>query len=177
MPHEEGLGGTIPIGMSMRTFLSRSLICVAAVLVASTGVAGPLEGRWKLVEQTYGEGRSDTLELRKPLRLEFVRQGSELVGWSWLSESSHERGRWPSLLTGEGRVRIEKIDIPPDEDRVRARYSATTDSDDRVRLDFVEEYDVGDDRKSLTGTVTISLVRDGRPAGSYVVRRRFVREP
>jgi len=153
------------------------LICIAALLVASIAHAGPLEGRWKLVEQTYGEGQSDTLDVRKPLRLEFIRQGSELVGWTWSSESSHEIVRWPSLLTGEGRVRIEQIDIAPGEDRVRTRYSATMDSDDRVRIDFVEDYSVGDDRKTLTGTVTISLVRDGRPAGSYVVRRRFVREP
>ena len=150
---------------------------MAAVLLTSMAVAGPLEGRWKLVEQTYGEGRSGAVDLRKPSRLEFVRQGGGLVGWTWSSESGHEIVRWPSLPTGEGRVRIEKIDIAPDEDRVRAQYSATTDSDDRVRLDFVEEYSVGDDRKTLTGTVIISLVRDGRPAGSHVVHRRFVREP
>ena len=161
----------------MRGAFSSSLICIVAVLFAAAAVAGPLEGRWKLVEQTYGEGRSDTLDLRKPLRLEFVRQGGGLVGWTWSSESGREVSRWPSLLTGEGRVRIEKIDLPSDEDRVRARYSVTTESDDRVKLDFVEEYSVGEDRKTLTGTVTVSLVRDGRPAGSYLVRRGFVREP
>ena len=88
----------------MRGSFSSSLICIAAVLVVSTAVAGPLEGRWKLVEQTYGEGRFDTVDLRRPLRLEFVRQGSELVGRTWFGESGDEVRRWPSLPALAGRA-------------------------------------------------------------------------
>jgi hypothetical protein len=152
-------------------------ISAAVLLVATTALAGSLEGRWRLVEQTHGEGRFDTVDLGPPLRLEFVRQGSELVGRTRDGTSGEQVRRWPALRADEGTLRVDSVEFSRGEDSVRARYSVTTGADDRVRLDFVESYRVGRDARTLTGTVTVSLVRDGVPGGSYVVRRRFEREP
>jgi hypothetical protein len=147
------------------------------MLAVSAAAAGPLEGRWTLVEQFVGEGHGGTPDLRRPTGLAFVREGSALVGHTWFGDSGADALRWPALPTDEGRVRVGAIDVSPGEDRVRATYEVTTDADARVRLEIVEEYRVDEARGTLTGTATISLVRDGQPGGSTVVRRRFVRQP
>jgi hypothetical protein len=159
--------------------LARTITTVAAILLLGIGVAGagPLEGRWLLVEQTYGSGSSNLVEDEKPLRLEFFREGNHLAARAWFGDGSGGLLQWPSLLTGDGaEVRLEEIVIAPSEDRVRARYRTEPAPGEETGLEIVEEYRVSDDGKTLIGTVTVSLVRAGEPGGSYVLHRRFERE-
>lgn len=141
-------------------------------------MAGTLEGRWLLVEQTYGSGRSNLVKDEEPLRLEFFREGGGLVARAWFGDGSDGVMPWPSLLTGDGAdVRVEAIVIASRENHVRARYRTAPAPGEETALEIVEEYRVDEDGKSLTGTVTVSAVRAGEPGGSYVLHRRFEREP
>jgi hypothetical protein len=159
----------------MRTITTVATILLLGVAVAS---AGTLEGRWLLVEQTYGSGRSNLVEEKEPLRLEFFREGDRLVGRAWFGDGSAGVMRWPSLLTGDAAaVHVEEIVIAPREDRVRARYRTEPAPGEETALEIVEAYRVGDDGKTLTGTVTVSQTRAGETGGSYVLHRRFEREP
>jgi hypothetical protein len=152
------------------------LAVAAAWGVASAG--GPLEGRWLLVEQSYGSAGSDMLEGEPPLRLEFAREGGRLAGRVWIEDGTSERSPWPSALDGEdAAVRIDDVVVAPDEDGVRARYRIEHASGDVADVEIVEEYRVDDDGDTLSGTVTVTSIRDGERRGSYVLHRRFVREP
>jgi len=160
--------------------LTRTIMAVAAVLLLGVGVAsaGPLEGRWLLVEQTYGSGSSNLVKDQEPLRLEFFREGERLAARAWFGDGSGGLLPWPSLLTGDGaEVRVEEVVIAPREDSVLARYRTEPAPGEETALEIVEEYRVGDDGKTLTGTVTVSLSRAGEPGGSYVLYRRFERGP
>jgi hypothetical protein len=166
-------------GIPMKV-LVRTVTTVAAMLLLGVGMtsAGSLEGRWLLVEQTYGSGGSNLIKDEAPLRLEFFREGKRLAARAWFGDGSSGLLPWPSLLTGDGaEVRVEEIVIAPREDSVRARYRTEPAPGEETALWIVEEYRVDDDGKALTGTVTVSLSRAGEPGGSYVLHRRFEREP
>jgi hypothetical protein len=160
--------------------LAKTITTVTAILLLGIGMAGagPLEGRWLLVEQTYGSGGSNLIKDEEPLRLEFSREGDHLAARAWFGDGSGGLLQWPSLLTGDGaEVHVEEFVIAPREDRVRVRYRTEPDPREKTGLEIVEEYHVGDDGNTLTGTVTVSLVRAGESGGSYVLHRRFEREP
>jgi hypothetical protein len=44
-------------------------------------------------------------------------------------------------------------------------------------LEVVEEYRVAEGGRYLEGSVRVAFVRDGEARGSYVLHRRFEREP
>lgn len=160
--------------------LARTITTVATILLVGIGVtsAGTLEGRWLLVEQTYGSGRSNLVKDEEPLRLEFFREGDRLAARAWFGDGSAGLLQWPSLLTGDSAdVRVEEIVIAPRENHVRARYRTEPAPGEETALEIVEEYRVSDDGKTLTGTVTVSQMRAGETGGSYVLHRRFEREP
>ncbi len=154
---------------------------ILAVLALSVAAAGPvegadtLEGRWLLDKQTYGSGKANQAQVPKPLRMEFYREGERLVGRIWFGGRSAESVRWPSL--GQAPVRSEEVVVSPAGDRVRVRYRSESAPGADVVLEITEEYRVTDGGTALSGTVTVALLRGGKPGGSYVLQRRFRREP
>lgn len=62
-------------------------------------------------------------------------------------------------------------------DRVRVEYDFEPNPDDDLVLEIVEEYRVVDDGRALEGRVRVAFVRAGEPRGSYVLHRRFERQP
>ncbi len=156
----------------------RSILAVAVVSAAALGsVAGgdSLEGRWLLEQQTYGSGKGHQAQVAKPLRMEFYRKGGELAGRIWFGERSADAVPWPSLV--QAKIRSQQVDFSPAEDRVRARYRAESAPGEDVVLEITEEYRVTDGGTALSGTVTVAILRAGKPGGSYVLERRFRREP
>jgi len=141
--------------------------------------ADTLAGRWVLVEQHYGKGQANQAPAENRVRLEFSLEGGQFAGRIWAGESATGAERWPVLaVDGESpEPRIEEITPDPRLNRVRAVYTVEPARDGDTVLRVTEEYWITDDGKSLTGTVTVSLVRAGQPRGSYVLHRRFEREP
>jgi hypothetical protein len=157
-----------------------TIAVVGAVLLLGVGVtsAGPLEGQWRLVTQTYGSGKSNLVGDDEPLRLEFFREGSRLAARAWFGDGGKRVFSWPSLLTDDGaEVSLEEFVLAPQEDGIRVRYRTEPASAEETAVEIVEEYRVGDDGETLTGTVTVSRLREGGVGGSYVLHRRFEREP
>ncbi len=156
----------------------RSILAVAVLSVAAAGPvngADTLEGRWLLEKQSYGSGRSNQAQPDKPLLIEFYREGEGLAGRIWFGGRSGESVRWPSL--GQAPVRSEEVVVSPAEDRVRVRYRTESAPEAEVVLEVTEEYRVTDGGAALSGTVTVAVLRGGKPAGSYVLQRRFRKEP
>ncbi len=156
----------------------RSILVVLVLSVAAAGLvegADTLEGRWLLEKQSYGSGKANQAPVREPLRMEFYREGEDLVGRIWFGGRSAESVRWPSL--GQAPVRSEEVVVSPAEDRVRVRYRTPSSPGADVVLEITEEYHVTDGGTALSGTVTVALLRGGKPGGSYVLLRRFRREP
>jgi hypothetical protein len=148
------------------------------LLGVSVASAGPLEGQWRLVEQTYGSGLSNLVVNEPPLRLEFYREGGRLAARAWFGQDTERVFAWPSLLADDGpAVSLEEYVVTPQEDGVRVRYRTEPASAEETALEFVEEYNVTDDGKTLVGTVTVSRLHPGEEGGSYVLHRRFEREP
>ncbi len=156
----------------------RSILAVAVLSVAAAGPlegADSLEGRWLLEKQSYGSGKANQAHVAKPLRMEFYREGETLAGRIWFGGHHADAVPWPSLL--QAPVRSEEVVVSPAEDRVRARYRTESAPGADVVLEITEEYRVTDGGTVLSGTVTVSLLRGGKPGGSYVLQRRFRREP
>ncbi len=155
----------------------RSILASALLSVAAVGAlqAGPLEGRWLLESQSYGSGKANQAHVAKPLRMEFYRDGETLAGRIWFGGDHADALPWPSLVLAP--LRSEEVVISPAEDRVRARYRTVPADGGDVVLEITEEYRVTDGGTTLSGSVTVALLRGGKPAGSYVLERRFRREP
>jgi hypothetical protein len=141
--------------------------------------AGTIEGRWRLVEQTYGTDGSDLMRSATPVRLEFTRGASGTRGRVWTKDDEADGKPWPvlPLAATTARMRSSKVEVTPAADRVQASYSVVVPEDPELVLEIVEAYEIGDDDATLTGTVTVGVIRGGEPAGSYTLHRRFERQP
>jgi hypothetical protein len=146
--------------------------CLLLTLGATTTRAPSLEGRWRLVEQTYGEGRANLLRGQEPHYIEFTREDGRLAGRVAHGPPGSPLERWPALAGLDA-----AIVFSPEEDRVSARYRIRPDPADDTLVEIVEDYRVMEGGRELHGSVTISLKNAGAPAGAYVLQRRFEREP
>jgi hypothetical protein len=163
--------------------LFRCSIAAAALLVL-TVFAGPaahaasVEGRWLLVEETYGNGGSNLRRGKPALTLSFSREDGRLTAVTRLTPDAREQP-WPALTVQDApaQMTIEEIVIGPVERTVRARYRARAALDDPPQAEIVEEYSLSEDGRSLLGTVTVTFLQDGQPRGGYVLHRRFERQP
>jgi hypothetical protein len=146
-----------------------------SLLAVSTAGAATLEGRWILVEETYGAGGADLTRHKPPLTIEFAREGGSLAGTIRESPAVAAQ-RWPIAGPAGAPIAAGDLEVAlgPGEDRVRARY-LTPENDDRFRLHVVEEYRVSEDGAYLIGTMTVTFLREGEPRGSFVLHRRFER--
>jgi hypothetical protein len=159
----------------------RKVVLILAVLATLSAVAlagESIEGRWRLVEQSYGKGRGDIPEAGSPVLIEFRRTPTGITGRVWAGDEKTTAADWPMLFTADGPrpVRLREIESPPTGDRVRARYEVEPSGQEGGVLEIIEEYRLSDDGTALLGTVTVSLSHDGKSAGSYSIRRRFERQ-
>jgi hypothetical protein len=160
-------------------------LCACATLVAivtlsfSTARAGPLEGRWVLVEETYGSGGLNLVREKPPQTIRFVREGVALAGRTRLAPDEPERS-WPVFFLEQAEAAaaaLEELSFSPSEDHVVARYRTPFVREDKVRLDIVEDYRVSEDGESMVGTVKVTFLHAGETRGGFVLHRRFERQP
>jgi hypothetical protein len=86
---------------------------------------------------------------------------------------------WPAFAADDKHVRtqIDEYETSPGRNRVRAVYTVDPSVDSKLTLKVVEEYRLADGGKSLKGTLTVKFLHAGEPRGSYVLHRRFERQP
>jgi hypothetical protein len=156
----------------MRPCRSIASVLVAA-LAAGAALAGSLEGRWRLVEETYGEGKGNLAGDHRPVELEFVRNGPELVATIRLAREGPALA-WPAAPAADRTLRVLDREVAPVEGRARIRYVVEPAPGDDLALEIVEDYRVAADG-TLAGTVDVTLLRAGEHAGSYRLHRRFER--
>jgi hypothetical protein len=150
-----------------------ALLCLAGLPIPTVA------GRWKLVEQVYGSGKANLAALEAPVRLEFFVSGGRLTGRIWAGDDASNALPWPALLTEHGSrpLEIQQIVIAPGSDRVKAVCRTRSASPDEEVYEIAEEYRLSGAGAVLLGTVTIRAVAPGGSGGSYVLHRRFEREP
>jgi len=150
-----------------------------ALLPAAILQAATLEGRWKLVEQRYGSGRANLVALEPPVKLEFYLTESRLIGRIWVEGDGSKALPWPSFLSEHGPlpVEIRQLVIGAGSDVALTRYRVRLSEKDGETLEVTEEYRLGGKGRVLVGTVTVASPADGPSRGSYVLQRRFEREP
>ena len=155
----------------------------ALILVALSGLSGlgaaTIEGRWKLVEQRAGSGEANLVATDTPLRLEFRMSGASLAGRIWTAEKTPRSFPWPSFLSDRNPRPVDaaRVVISPGSDEARAVYRVRTSGEGEPDLEVEEEYRLAEEGRALVGTVRITALEGGKPAGSYLLHRRFEREP
>lgn len=159
---------------SKKIFLAALLL----LLLAAAPHTG-LEGSWKLVEQHYGEGRNNLVDLERPVRLEFVRQGTGVAGRIWADAGGTGRLEWPAFVNDQGPLPLEVVERRSDPSRgqVFVRYRVQPSPADDLVLDVVEQYQVQESGTALVGTLEVTFYRGDDRRGSFVLHRRFVRAP
>lgn len=167
--------------MLRRLVAGGTLAAIVALLSAPGLAAGPgsIEGRWVLVQQHYGKGQSELAPAERQLRLEIAVEGGQLSGRVWAGDEESDAVAWPGIaMAGVAPpVRVRDLQASPSLDTVRAVYTVEPMPGDGLVLEITEEYRVTADGAALEGSAKVSLVKDGKPAGSYVLHRRFERQP
>ncbi len=165
---------------SMLDLIRRGAVSIALLCLAIQGLeAATIEGRWKLVEQHAGSGRANLASPEAPLRLEFYLEGPALAGRIWTAELPSRPFPWPSFATGpdSAPIQIERLAISPASDRAAATYRVKVGGDKDSFLRIEEDYRLAEGGAILLGTVKVTSLEGGAPAGSYTLQRRFQREP
>jgi hypothetical protein len=160
-------------------FRYAALAILTGVFLLAAAPARTLEGRWKLVEQRFGSGNANLAPIEAPVRLEFYLSYGRLAGRIWAGEDTSKALSWPAMLTEHGPhpVDIRQIAIDPASNLARAVYRPHPSSPDGEVLEIVEEYRVVEGGSILQGSVTIRSLGPGDSTGSYLLVRRFTREP
>lgn len=166
----------------MRTIGAAAVVLatVLACLPAGSAVqAGSVLGEWRLIEQTYGEGKSNLIkDDAPPVRIEFFRRGPEIQARIRAGGKDADRLAWPRFVSDLARgVHVEEQRFSSTEDRVRVRYRVDPSPGDDLVLVVTEEYAVAEEGRALVGTVRVEFRRGGEERGSYLLHRRFVKEP
>ena len=158
--------------------LLRSLAPILVLLGTLPALAqATIEGRWQLIEQSYGEGRANLVAAEEqPLWLEFVRRGVALEG-RVQTDPTGKRFLWPRLSTSSSQVGIDERTVSADEREIRVKYRVMPSADDDVVLIVTEQYRLADQGRSLIGTVEVVFRQTGKKDGSYRLHRRYERLP
>lgn len=160
------------------------LAVLAAVLIYAIGHTGAeplkpdlLEGKWVLVEQSYGKGTSNLAKRAPGLHLQIsVALGTpEVTVWS----DGESPQPWPSMTVDKAATPSEVLERTVDLNggSLSARYRVTPPTEGGFTLDISETYSLSAGGDALNGTYTVKLSRDGEPRGSFMLHRRFVRAP
>ena len=156
-----------------------AIVALAALLLLAAYPSPSLEGRWKLVEQRYGSGQAGRVIIDPPVRLEFFVSGGKLAARIWPALSSSHPMEWPAYLSEHAahRVEVRQVLIHPGENIARAVYRVKPASSDGDEVEIREEYRLAEEGGALVGTVRVTAIGKEGTAGTYVLQRRFVREP
>jgi hypothetical protein len=154
------------------------LFVLPFVLAESPAVAATAEGRWRLVEQHYGEGLANLAVSGRPVRLEFVLEGGQLQGWIWPGDERDAALSWPAFLTDAGPLPVELVQRSVDASLsvVVARYRVRPSPAGDLVLEIHERYKLSGDGRSLAGVLEVSFTGGVMNRGGFVLRRRFERE-
>jgi hypothetical protein len=155
-------------------FLLSGLLLAAA----SAGTGAGLEGRWRLVEQTYEGGSANLATPEAPVRLEFTRDGGRLSGRIWAGGDDSQADKWPAFRADAGPVAVRENARTEDEGAgmIEVRYTVQPSDADDLVLAVVERYVLGADGQSLAGTMTVTFTGGETPRGGFTLHRRFERE-
>lgn len=157
---------------SLRVALALALVAGAATAPIA---AGPIEGRWRLETETYGDGAANLTGDDNRVWLELTEVAGRVRGRMWFRDPEAPALPWPSFVAenGPAPVTLLAADLDP-EGGIRVRYRAEP-AGTGVVLEIEEAY-APSGTDALAGTVTVTLVRDGRATGGYVLHRTFRRE-
>jgi len=157
----------------------RGILILTALLALAALPAPTLEGRWKLIEQRYGSGQSHLIAIDPPLRLEFFVAGGKLTARVWPALDRPQPLAWPAFLSEHAAhpIEIKQVAIRPGDNLARALYRLKPAAPESDEIEILEEYRLAEEGGVLVGTVTVTAHGKTGPAGSYVLQRRFVREP
>ena len=160
--------------------MSRFLVSLLAVTIVHAA-PGALEGRYRLVEQTYGGSLANLVENETPVTLTLVRSGVALDATLTAADST-ARHPWPAFVTDAGALPVESLERRDDAAScgLHAKYRVRPSDD--LTLEIVEDYRCAGDGKALVGTYSVFFLARSpegtlSPRGSYVLHRRFERQP
>jgi len=165
---------------AVRRFLLASLLVLLAVGAhAEAPPEGALLGRWVLAEQTYQKGGSNLARRSPDLHLDVSVDLNLTEVKIWSGRDARSARPWPAVVAGGTAAQIEVLEKTVDDKtgKLRTHYLIHPPDEDGLTVDILEVYTLARDAESLNGTVTVKLSRGDRPRGSYVLHRRFVREP
>lgn len=151
------------------------LLIVAAALGTPAG-SGTVEGRWVLVEQTYGSGANNLADAERPLHVEFRRGPAGLGGRLWAGDDPADAVTWPAFRAERELAppRILEREEDPAGGAVRVRYRVEVEPESGFEIEVTESYRLSGDG-ALTGTMTVRFFTPEGDRGSYELRRRFQR--
>lgn len=153
-------------------------LCVACGLAVGGGTGSTVDGRWRLVEQTYGLGSAGSASEAPRLRLELTHAAGRAAGQVWLAGRESSRASWPAMFRDDEPlpVRVVANEVSAAGDTVRVHYVTTDPADAQNVLEIEEEYRLVEDGAALVGSVTVRVRHDEKDVGGYRLHRRFERE-
>ena len=184
----------------MRRIPGLAAVGLALVGACTAGAAEPtgppasLEGRWRLVEQRYAKGGRNLAHSENAVHLELVRGIAGVGGRIWAGDDPSQARAWPALVgqscpsessdaevrCADGRevpVTIVERSFDAAAGLVSVRYEARPTEEPDFHLEIEESYRVSADGSELNGDMTVRFKRAGESRGSFVLHRRFAREP
>ena len=152
-------------------------LCLAGGL-ALAGSGATIDGRWRLVEQTYGLGSAGSASEAPRLRIELEHASGRVAGQVWLAGHESRRASWPAMFRDDEPVPVLVVanEVSAAADGLRVRYVTADPHDERNVLEIEEEYRVVEDGAALVGSVSVRVRHDEKDVGGYRLHRRFERE-
>jgi hypothetical protein len=156
-----------------------ALALLALAIHAESPAEGSLRGLWVLAEQTYQKSGSNLARRSPELHLDVSVDLNLTEVKVWSGNDARTARSWPAVLAGETAAQIEMLEKTVDvkTGNLRTHYRIHPPDEDGLTVDILEVYALEPDGESLNGTLTVKLSRGDQPRGSYVLHRRFVREP
>ena len=147
-------------------------------LAIAAGSSATLDGRWRLVEQTYGLGSAASASEAPRLRLELTHAAGRIAGQVWLAGHESRRTSGPAMFRDDEPLPVLVVanEVSAAADSVRVRYVTDDPDDDKNVLEIEEDYRLVEDGAALAGSVTVRVRHDGKDVGGYRLHRRFERE-
>ena len=157
------------------------LASAAPALARAEGERGTIEGVWRLVRQSYGEGQSELVRDAPELSLEFRRgAGNAWSGWLHVGGPAAARRSvaWPALEAAgrERPVEVLETRAPADGSTIGCTYRVMPGQDGSMTLEIDERYRLeAPDR--LVGVVEVRFLTAQGERGGYTLRRLLERAP
>ena len=170
----------------MHRITRRPMALLFAILTFGAGtpwiLAAPgaetIEGRWRLIEQSYAGGDSELVRDDTDLTLEFQRAGDAWNGSVWGAAGERSRRAWPALIAGGVDRAVQDAEVTGafDARSIEARYRVSPSDGDDLLLEVVERYALDPRDGRLRGTVKIRFVTPEGERGGYTLRRTWERK-